>query len=99
MNRAPAVPMNVTFMNSPPHLVGRSAPPTGGAGWGRDFGELLCCWGPQVELVKLRHPPERVDLLARPLVADAGDAPKAQRGTAPLAARMANRRGPQLPDD
>src|SRR2546422_6775235 len=99
MKRAPAVPMNGTFMNSPPHLVGRSAPPTGGAGGGRDFGEVLCCLRAEVALVKLRHSLERVDLLDRLVVAGADDAREAQRGNARLAAPKPERSERHLPDD
>src|SRR5207249_996062 len=78
MKRAPAVPMNVSF-TSPPHPVGRSVlARSATTGWGRSSlgnlrqGHLRLL--PEVAVVELLDPLERVDLRDRLVVADAHDA-------------------------
>src|SRR5260370_16464169 len=101
MNRAPAVPMDVTFMSSPPHPVGRSARTAtrsrpGGDDHLGNFGERCFGLRSEVALVQLSYAIQRVDLLDRLVVADAHDAGKAQGITAGLAAPILNRIEPAL---
>src|SRR5439155_14989397 len=91
MKRAPAVAMNVSF-TSPPHLVRRSVlARSARTGWGRSS---LCnlrqrhfCFFPEIAVVKLLDPLERVDLLDRLVVADANDAGKSKREAACMSVR------------
>src|SRR6266513_4650122 len=102
MKRAPAVPMNVSF-TSPPHPVGRSVlvPPhpvgrsvlarSATTGWGRsslyNLRQRHLRFLPEVAVVKLLDPLERVDLPDRLVVADANDAGESKREAACMSVR------------
>src|SRR6266581_847957 len=95
MKRAPAVPMNVSF-TSPPHLVGRSVlARSATTGWGQSNlrhlrqGHLNLL--PEVAVVQLLDPLERVDLLDRLVVSDAHDAGKPKREAAGMPVRPLDR--------
>src|SRR5260370_8503407 len=95
MNRAPAVPMNVTFMSSPPHPVGRSARTAtrsrpGGDDHLGNFGERCFGLRSEVAVVQLSYAIQRVDLLDRLVVPDAHDAGQAQAITARPPPRIPN---------
>src|SRR5438046_424080 len=94
MKRAPAVPKNVSFTSvlAPPHPVGRSVlARSATTGWGRSS---LCNLRqrhlhllPEVAVVKLLDPLERVDLPDRLVVADANDAWESKREAACMSVR------------